>query len=284
MQFRRARTVDEAVDLLAGLGDEAQVLAGGTDVMIQYLDGQITPETLVHIEGIEELATASLNHRTTLGPLTTHRTLATDETLVTAHPALAASAGMVGGWQTQVVGTVGGNICNASPAADTVPPLLVADTQLTLASSRGQRRVALTDFFVDRRQTVLEPDELLTAIELDPLPRGAGEVYLKLGRRGAMEVAVVGMAVRLGFTPDGTVDSAAIAVCSVAPTPRRVPDAEAALIGSTLEPAALDAAGEALRAAASPIDDARASASYRLRTLRGLLERATAGCKEGATP
>lgn len=284
MQFRRARTLDEALDLLAELGDEAQILAGGTDVMIQYLDGQITPGALVHIEGIEQLAAASVNHRTTLGPLTTHRTLATDETFVTAHPALAASAGMVGGWQTQAVGTIGGNICNASPAADTVPPLLVADAQLTLASRRGQRRVPLTDFFVDRRQTVLEPDELLTAIELDPLPRGAGEVYLKLGRRGAMEVALVGLAVRLGFASDGAVDSAGIAVCSIAPTPRRVPDAEAALIGSRLEPAALDAAGEALRAAASPIDDARASASYRLRTLRGLLERASARCREAATP
>ena len=283
MRFRRARTLDEALDLLAELGDDAQILAGGTDVMIQYLDGQIAPGTLVHIEGVEELATASVNHRTTLGPLTTHRTLATDEAFATAHPALAASAGMVGGWQTQAVGTIGGNICNASPAADTAPPLLVADTQVTLTSRRGERRVPLRHFFLDRRRTALEPDELLTAIDLDPLPAGAGEVYLKIGRRGAMEVALVGIAVRLGFAGDGTVESAGIAVCSIAPTPRRVPDAEAALIGSRLESEALDAAGEALRAAASPIDDARASAAYRIRTLRGLLERAALQCREAAT-
>lgn len=283
MQFRRVRTLEEALHVLTELGDDALTLAGGTDVMIQYLHGEIAPEALVHIEGIGELATVSLNGRTTLGPLVTHRALVTDEALGTAHPALAASARTVGGWQTQAVGTIGGNICNASPAADTVPPLLVADAHVTLVSRRGERRVPLTDFFLDRRKTVLGPDELLTAIDLDPLRTGAGEVYLKLGRRGAMEVALVGIAVRLGFAGDGTVGSARIALSSVAPTPRRVPDAEAALIGSRLDADALDAAGEALRAAAHPIDDARASASYRRRTLRGLFERAAIQCREAAT-
>jgi carbon-monoxide dehydrogenase medium subunit len=284
MRFRRAQTLEEALDIRADLGDEAQILAGGTDVMIQYLRGEIAPGTLLHIEDIGALAAVSLNHQTTLGPLTTHRTLATDAALMTAHPALAASAGMVGGWQTQAVGTIGGNICNASPAADTVPPLMVADAQVTLASRRGERRLPLTEFFVDRRMTVLDADEMLTAVDLDPLPVASGEIYLKLGRRGAMEVALVGMALRLGFATDGTVDSAAIAVCSIAPTPRRVSDAETALIGSQLESDALDAAGEAVVAAASPIDDARASASYRTRTLRGLLERAAVQCREAATP
>jgi len=283
MQFRRARTLEEALDLLSELGDDARILAGGTDVMVQYLHGEIAPGALVHIERIEQLATASLNGRTTLGPLVTHRALATDEALGSAHPALAASARTVGGWQTQVVGTIGGNICNASPAADTVPALLVADAHVTLASRRGERRVPLTDFLLGRRKTVLDPDELLTVIDLDPLPTGAGEVYLKLGRRGAMEVALVGMSVRLGFEGNGTVNSARVALCSVAPTPRRVPDAEAALIGSRPDADALDAAGEALRAAADPIDDARASAAYRRRTLRGLLERAATQCRVAAT-
>jgi CO/xanthine dehydrogenase FAD-binding subunit len=283
MQFRRAQTLDEALDVLGELGKDACILAGGTDLVIQYLHGEIAPETLVHIEGIGDLATVSLNHRTTLGPLVTHRSLATNEALGTAHPALAASARTVGGWQTQAVGTIGGNICNASPAADTAPPLLVADAHVTLASRRGTRRLALTDFFLDRRQTVMDPDEMLTAIDLDPLPAGAGEAYLKLGRRGAMEVALVGMAVRIGFAGDGTVDSARIALCSVAPTPRRVPEAEEALIGSRLDTPSFDAAGEALRAAACPIDDARASASYRMRTLRGLLERAAIQCRKAVT-
>lgn len=282
MEFCRVQTLDEALNHLAEWGADARVLAGGTDVMPQFLRGEIAADVLVHIEAIEELSEVSLSGRTTLGPLVTHRTLGTDAALGRAHPALTAAARTVGGWQTQTVGTIGGNICNASPAADTAPPLLVADACVTLSSRRGERRVTMMDFFVDRRKTVLDPDELLTAIDLEPLPLGAGEVYLKLGRRGAMEVAIVGIAVRLGFAGDGTVDSARIALSSVAPTPRRVPDAEAALIGSRLDSDTLDNAGDALRAASSPIDDARASASYRRRTLRGLLERAAIGCRDAA--
>lgn len=282
MEFLRARHLDEALQTLADRGDEARVLAGGTDVMIQYLHGELAPGALVHIEEIADLRSVSTNGRTSIGPLATHRALATDPALRQEHPALAAACRTVGGWQTQAVGTIGGNICNASPAADTAPALLTADAGVTLSSVGGTRRMPLTEFFLDRRKTALEPDELVTAIDVEPLPDSAGEVYLKLGRRGAMEVALVGLAVRLGFAADGTVGSARIAVCSVAPTPRRIPEAEAALVGSRLETAALDAAGEELRRAAAPIDDARGTASYRMRTLRGLLERAADQCREMA--
>lgn len=282
MEFRRVRTVDEAIDALGELGSEARVLAGGTDVMVQYLRGEIAPGALLHIERIPGLGGVARNGRTRLGPLVTHRNLGNDPSIVAAHPALAAAARTVGGWQTQAVGTVGGNLCNASPAADTAPALLIADAAVTLLSRRGERQVALRDFFLGRRQTVLAPDELLVDIHLEPLPAGAGEVYLKLGRRGAMEVALVGLAVRLAFDAGGTVTDARVATCSMAPTPRRMPEAEEALTGSRLEAAALDTAGEALRIAAAPIDDARASAAYRVRTLRGLLERAAASCREVA--
>ncbi len=282
MEFRRAHTVDEALHFLAELGPGARVLAGGTDVMVQYLHGDVVPEALVHIEQLPGLGHLESDGRTRVGPLVTHRTLGRDPGVASAHPALAAAARTVGGWQTQSVGTIGGNLCNASPAADTAPALLVADGAVTLSSRHAQRRVALRDFFVGRRRTVLAPDELLVGIDLEPLPAGAGEIYLKLGRRGAMEVALVGLALRLSFDGDGAVTDARVATCSVAPTPQRVPAAEAALIGTRLDGAALDAAGEELRSAASPIDDARASASYRVRTLRGLLGRAAAHCREQA--
>ena len=280
MQFCRATTLEAALEARAEWGDDGRILAGGTDVMVQYLHGEIAPKALIHIEGIDSLSFVTTDGRTTLGALTTHRTLGTTPTLVVRHPALAGAAATVGGWQTQVKGTVGGNLCNASPAADTLPPLLVADAHVTLSSASGERRLPVGEFILDRRTTALALNELLTAIDLEPLPDGSAEVYVKLGRRGAMEVALVGLAVRLGFSDDGVVDAARIAVCSVGPTPRRIPDAEAALVGSKLDAGGLDAAGAALTAAATPIDDARATASYRRRTLRGLLERAARHCQE----
>jgi len=280
MQFCRTTTLEAALQARAEWGDDGRILAGGTDVMVQYLNGEISPKALIHIEGIDSLSAVRTEGRTTLGALTTHRTLATTPSLVGRHPALAGAAATVGGWQTQVKGTVGGNLCNASPAADTLPPLLVADAYVTLSSASGERRLPVGEFILDRRATALALNELLTSVDLEPLPEGSAEVYVKLGRRGAMEVALVGLAVRLGFTDEGVVEYARIAVCSVGPTPRRIPEAEAALVGSKLDAGALDAAGAALTAAATPIDDARSTASYRRRTLRGLLERAARHCQE----
>ena len=282
MEFRSVSDLAEAVTVLGDLGDDARVLAGGTDVMIQHLRGEIAPRMLLHIERVAGLRGISGNGTTRLGPLTTHRMLATDVGVRRRHPALAEAAATVGGWQTQAVGTVGGNICNASPAADTAPPLLVADATVTLTGPTGDRVVPLAGFFVGRRSTVRRPDELVTALDLEPLAPRSGEVYLKVGRRAAMEVAVAGLAVRLALDDGGVVTAARVAMCSLAPTPRRVPEAEHILVGSILEDDALAAAGDAIEQAAEPIADARASAGYRRRILRPLLVRAAARCREHA--
>jgi len=279
MQFRRIHTVDEALDALIEWGEDGWVMAGGTDLMLQSQRGEVRPGCLLHIGGVEGLRDVGAAARLSIGPLVTHRQLTTDPDIRRWHPALASAAGTVGGWQTQAVGTVGGNVCNASPAADTLAPLLVADAHVTLASTRGERRMAREDFIVGRRVTDLGSDEMLTGLDTVPLPERAVETYLKLGRRGAMDVAIVGLAVRLGFE-GGTVTDARVALCSVAPTARRVPTAEAALVGTQLDRSALDAAAEAVVDAAEPIDDARASASYRIRVLRGLLGRAVGRCQE----
>lgn len=278
MRFCRANSIAEAVELLGQWGDDAWVLAGGTDAMVQYQRGEISPGAFVHVEGIAELASITTNGVTAVGALTTHRRLATDAQIVAGHPALAHAASTVGGWQTQAIGTLGGNIANASPAADTIAPLLVADAVVTLVGSSGERRLALTDFLIDRRRTARRSDELLTAIDLEPLPDDSAETYLKVGRRSMMDVAVVGLAVRLGFDGD-TVTSARVATCAVAPTPRRAEAAEAILTGSRLDADAVAAAGQALVAGSAPIDDARGSASYRRRVLPGLLERAVTECR-----
>jgi CO/xanthine dehydrogenase FAD-binding subunit len=282
MDFLDPPTLDEATAALADRGPEITLLAGGTDVMVQYLRGDIAPPALLHVRGIPELNGIEANGRTVLGAATTYWQLMTDERIRSRHPALVESAATVGGRQTQNVGTVAGNVVNASPAADLAPPLLVADATVTLASASGARELPLDDFVLGRRATDRRPDELVTRIAVEPLGERTGETYLKVGRRSAMEVAVVGLAARLSFAGDGTVADARLAVCSVAPKPFRAREAEQRLAGSRLEDDAVREAGELLRAAASPIDDARATAAYRSRVLAPLLARAVAACRERA--
>lgn len=278
--FRSASEKSEALAWLNELGSDAQVLAGGTDVMIQYPRGELSPAVLLHIERVQELHGIRENGRVEVGALTTHAELAAG--LAHRSPALTEAARTVGGWQTQTVGTIGGNICNASPAADLLPPLLVGDAQVTLESARQTRTMPLSGFVEGRRQTARTPSELLTGISFEPISDRVGEVYLKVGRRGAMEVAIVGLAARLTFDSQGTIADARIAVCSVAPRPYRAADAEAALVGTRAEKKATAEAGSLLTDSASPIDDVRSIARYRVAVLAPLLERAIEICRDRA--
>lgn len=280
MDFHSYQTEMEALADLAQFGDSARILAGGTDLMIQYQRGEVHPMVLLSIGRIDGLRGIKVNGLTTVGALTTHRDLASDELIRSRHPALAEAAATVGGWQTQVVGTLGGNLCNASPAADTTPPLLVSDAIVHLSSATTRRSVALDEFLLDRRRTSRRPDELLTSVELPAPPPATGEVYLKVGPRRAMEVALVGLAVRLTLGDDGvTVTDARIAACSVGPRPFRAGGAETVLIGSRLEAEVVAEAGQLLTQAAEPIDDPRATAWYRRRLLSPLLVRAVEVCR-----
>ncbi|HSJ27502.1 MAG TPA: FAD binding domain-containing protein [Acidimicrobiia bacterium] len=273
-RFTSPATIDEALATLQELGSTATVLAGGTDIMVQLQSGQIHPETLLHIGNLDELRGVDRKNSTVgIGALVTHRSLATDAALSARLPALAEACSTIGGWQTQEVGTLGGNVCNASPAADTIAPLLVADAAVTLTATGGSRSMPLQDFLLGRRSTAARPEELLTRLDVEPCDSGTGEVYLKVAPRTAMEVAVVGLAVRLSVI-DGAVADARIAAAAVAPVPFRSAPAEEILIGSRLEPEAVEEATRLLVAEASPIDDARATASYRRMVLQRLLGRA----------
>ncbi|RTL66798.1 MAG: xanthine dehydrogenase family protein subunit M [Pseudonocardiaceae bacterium] len=281
MELSTANSVDEALDELSRRGERCQVLAGGTDVMIQLARREIAPEHLLHVERLGELRAVETDGSTRLGALVTHRDLAVGR-LGPGYAAVAESAATVGGLQTQVVGTVGGNVCNASPAADTLPALLVHDAEVTLRSTRGSRTAPLAEFIVGRRATTRAPDELLTTITLGrPAPR-TGDVYLKVGRRSAMEVAIVGLAARLTFDGTGVVTDARIAVASVGPRPLRSVGAETALVGSTGDAESVHAAAKALLQDVDPIDDVRGTADYRRRVIPGLLGRAVRVCAERA--
>lgn len=281
MELNAVDSLDDALRVLSDHGERCQVLAGGTDVMIQLARGEIAPALLLHVERLAELRAVETNGTTRIGSLVTHRELATGR-LGAGFRAVAESAATVGGFQTQAVGTIGGNVCNASPAADTLPALLVHDAELTLRSSARSRTVPLQDFVVGRRATTRTPDELLTAITLATPGARTGDVYLKVGRRSAMEVAIVGLAMRLVFDTAGTVTGARVAVASVGPRPVRSAAAEAALVGGTGDAESVHAAAKALLRDVDPVDDLRGTAEYRRRVIPGLLGRAVEICARRA--
>jgi carbon-monoxide dehydrogenase medium subunit len=267
-------TTDEALGVLHQLGSSATVLAGGTDVMVQIKSGQVNPETLLYIGQLDVLRAVDPGESAVdIGSLVTHHKISADPNLAALFPALAEACSTIGGWQTQEVGTIGGNICNASPAADTVAPLLVADASVALASTAGTRSMPLEEFIQGRRSTAIRPDELLTHLKAAACRTGSGEVYLKVAPRTAMEVAVVGLAVRIALS-DGVVAAARVAATAVAAAPFRSAAAEDVLIGSRLEPETVAEASRLLVEESQPIDDARASASYRRMVLVRLLGRA----------
>ena len=280
--FICASSLREALEVLGERGPELTVLAGGTDVMVQYLRGDIRPLGLLHICTIPELRTRAFTQRTHLGALTTHRELVTDLEVRRRHPALAEAAATVGGRQTQNVGTMAGNLVNASRAADLLPVMLVSDGTVTLASNSGGREMPVAEFVLGRRRTARRDDELVTALSFTPLPARAGETYLKIGRRHAMEVAIVGLAARLAFDAEGTVVEARLALASAGPRPFRAKQAEACLVASRLDPDSVLEAGGLLMEASQPIDDARATADYRRHVLPAMLARSVETCRQRA--
>ena len=276
MQFLVPKTVDEALGMLSERGDDLRVLAGGTDVMIQRMTGQLSrSESLLYIGGITDLAGVSRSDGTIrIGALTTHRDLVHDPVVAAHLPSFAEAAATVGGWQTQAVGTIGGNLCNASPAADLAPPVLAAGATMVVSGADGPTRIPADHFFVDRRLTSLPEGQILLEIEVPAPPVDTWESYLKVGRRGAMEVALVGLAAR--FSVAGSrVETARLAACSVAPVPLRLHGGEAALVGSTLDEEAVSVAACRAMEEVDPIDDQRATASYRRMMVGRLIRKAT---------
>jgi carbon-monoxide dehydrogenase medium subunit len=283
MDFRTAVDLQEALEVLADAGDDVLVLAGGTDVMIQLDRQELGKPVMLSIGRVSELREVTVNGAVRLGALVSHRELAVGERLPGGYSAIREAALTVGGWQTQAVGTIGGNICNASPAADLSAPLLVNDAIVQLKSSGRAREIAYENFTTNRRSTARLPSELVTSITLAPVSGRSADAYLKVGRRAAMEVAIVGLAMRLTFAPEGTevVDSR-LALCSVGPVPRRIRSAELALIGQPLGEDTLEGAVEATLDEIRPIDDNRATAGYRRRLIPGLVRRAAGRCAQRA--
>lgn len=264
-------SIDEVITNLSKYGSGCVILAGGTDVMIQQRRGDINTDRFLHIEKIASLKGIAIDDKIRIGAITSHRTIAQSELIRQFNPSLALSSATVGSWQTQVAGTLGGNICNASPAADTIPALLVANAVISLRSLGKHRKVRIEDFILGRRKTSRIEDEIVTEISIDPLPENSFEQYCKVGPRSSMEVALSGVAVRITFNEASEVAHAAIAVCAVGPTPFRSHSAETELIGSKLNNIDIFNAAVKLSEEIKPLDDFRASARYRKQVTSSML-------------
>ena len=283
-RFISVSSKEEALSQLNAHGEELQVLAGGTDLMVQFQQSGQRAQGLLHIENLSGLRDIACNGETSIGALSTHRQIV-ESSLLDNYRSLRQAAAQVGGWQTQMVGTIGGNICNASPAADTVPALLVHDARVTLASeARGIRVVELEKYLLGRRQTDRQHDELVSGITLSRPPQRSRDIYIKVGRRSAMEIAIVGLAACVTLDKDGRlVEDVRLATCSVGPVPQRLHEIENFMQGQEITGDLLDEAGDMLLRHIEPIDDVRASKKYRLAVAPRILRQAITRCVQNAS-
>lgn len=264
-RFAAPPALEEVLEILAA-DAAARPVAGGTDLVVAARQGRKPlPESIVAIDRIAELGEAGVaDGGLVLGGLTTHAWIAASASVRDAWTALADASAIVGSPATRGTGTIGGNLMNASPAAETTAPLVVLDAVVALRAAGGATRaVAVADLATGPGQTVATPGELLTRVTVPRPAQGSGSAYIRLEYRRAMEIAVVGAAALVTLNGDGTIAAARVALTAVAPTIVRAPDAEAVLVGASGDAATFRRAGEAAAATARPIDDVRASADYR---------------------
>lgn len=275
--YSAPRTVAEAVSLLAEKGDRARVLAGGTDLLVQVREGRRELDLLVDVKHVPEVneLTFDPTQGLRLGAAVPCYRIYEHAEVVRRYRALNDAASLVGGIQIQSRASVGGNLCNASPAADTIPALIAHEAVCVIAGPQGQRRVPVEQFCTAPGRTVLARGEFLLQLQLPPPKPGTGAAYLRFIPRNEMDIAVVGVGVSLVLSDDRSRCVAArIALAAVAPTPLLVPEAGAAMLGGGLSDALIDQAAARAQAAARPISDMRGDADYRRHLVGVLTKRA----------
>ena len=271
--FIRPNSLGELVDVLDET--DGRILAGGTDVIPRMRHDLFPAAVLVDASNLSELNfTEEVDDQIAIGALTTHQEIVNSALLGTANPALVAAAASVGSNATRNRGTLGGNVANASPAGDTIPPLLAFNAQVQLVRKGGERSVSLKEFLVGPGKTGLEAGELIHSITFSRLSGAWGAAFQKMGKRKGMAIAVVSVAVAVVLDDSGLVQDARIALGSVAPTVVRSARAEKILIGMGANSGAIQDAAEAVADDISPISDVRSTAEYRKHAAQVLTRRA----------
>ena len=275
-EYLEARTLRQAITLLQRHGDDARIVAGSTDFLVRWRQGVWQPKYVVNIGRIASLGRISFSRRLglRLGALARVGDLVTHPQVRRNYPALSAAAASFAGVQVRNLATVGGNVCNASPAGDTLPALLAFDAQCKITGPGGERWVALNEFFTGPGQTVLEAGEILTELRLPPPSPNTGSLFIKHSPRGAMDIATLGVASVISLEGSGLVcRNVRIGLGAVAPTPIRASSAESVLWGREVTPELITSAAQAAKAGAKPIDDVRGSAEHRQEMVGVLTQR-----------
>jgi carbon-monoxide dehydrogenase medium subunit len=267
-------TLEEAIGAFAAAGSAARILAGGTDLLVQMRSGSVRPELIVDIKKIAEMTdiaeTSDGGFR--IGAAVSGAVLAEHPRFRKVWPGVLEAVNLIGSKQVQGRASAGGNLCNGSPAGDSVPAMIAAGAVVTVQGPNGRRELKVEDVPAGPGRTNLTPGEILVSFKLPPRPSGSGDAYLRMIPRTEMDIAVVGCGVSLTLK-DGICTAARVGLGAVAPTVLLVNDAAKALIGSKLDDAALETAADACRAACRPIDDKRGTVIYRTKIAGVLLKR-----------
>jgi len=275
LDYLAPATAEEAVKALGAAG--ARPMGGGTDLLVQLRAGRVKPDVIVDLKriagaiGVREEAGGFVVGAATPGAL-----LGEHAALVKAWPGVVEAANLIGSTQVQGRATLAGNLCNASPAADSVPAMIAARAVCVVAGPAGRREVPVEAICTGPGRTSLAPGEFVLEIRLPARPARASDAYLRLIPRTEMDIAVVGAAVSLTLDGAGVITEAHVALGAVAPTALLVPEAGAAIVGSALDAAALERLAAAASAACKPISDKRGTAEYRTRIAGVLARRAAA--------
>ena len=277
VRYSAPSTLDEAVKAMLAANGTGRILAGGTDLLVQMRSGMQKPGVIVDIKKIDEMmAIQDLGGGSfKIGAAVSGAVIGEHTALKKAWPGVVEAINLIGSKQVQGRASAGGNLCNASPAADSGPALVAAGAMLTIQGPTGRREIPVEKLHAGPGRTTLAPGEILVSLTLPARPKGSSDAYLRLIPRTEMDIAVVGVGVNLTVS-GGKCTAARVGLGAVAPTVLLVEDAGKALVGSTLDDAALEKAAAACRAACKPINDKRGTIEYRTKIAGVLLKRAAA--------
>ncbi|MCY4478404.1 MAG: xanthine dehydrogenase family protein subunit M [Rhodospirillales bacterium] len=275
LQFEAPETVEDAVRLLADAGGEAKALAGGTDLLVQLRTDFVRPDLIVDLKRIPALMDVSVSgEEIRVGAAVSGWTLGKNEAVKAAWPGVVEALELIGSTQIQGRASLGGNLCNGSPAADSVPALIAAGAVCEITGPGGTRSVPVEDVITGPGQLCLGPGEIVVSLVMPKPPPRSGDAYLRFIPRTEMDIAVVGAGVALTLDEAGICTHARLGLGAVAPTPLLVEDGAKALIGTTVDDDALANLAAAASAACNPIDDKRGTIEYRVKVAGVLARRA----------